>query len=814
VHVGGGSFSVKSASVHWPGTTRATLFSIGRPDNRGAPVLRDLRHAVRSVCRWRFGAVTAVLTLAIGIGTATGLYALLHAVLSDAQIEEPATVGRIYASSVTVGVERAPLSLDDFQMAITASSFEAVAAYTVSDTVMATGAHTATVSAGQVSAEFFAVLRTRNVAGRLLNATDVREDAPVVVVSDRIWRTYFGKRGLGDAAVTLDGISRTIVGILPPQFGFPFIGIDADIWVPMRASPGAAQGRVSVIGRIKSDTAWAAASAELASLARTQNSNGLWTWTAIPVQEDVRKRTGSGLAVMLGPALLVLLIGCVNVACMLFARGIERDVELSVRAALGATRGRVMRELIAESLVLATVGGSLGCAIASGMLKVIAVEMAQFQPAAAARVAGDTTLLPIAFGFSVIACVLFGTLPAVRLSRHDISLSLKGGPAPARARFVGYHARDVVVFVELGLAVVLLVVAGMWLTLFAEMRRVTPQFPADEVVAVRLPSPEVAAVVERVASLPGVRAVAVSSHLPGGRSSSAVAQVQAAGGRTTRAAVIEAGPSFFQTLGLPILRGRSFDVSEMNVHASVVIISQSAAAALWPAAEPLGARLTITQRTGTISAIVIGVCRDGLSLGSLTRAGLAPPDIYLPFDTRSSSDVLLLARAVTDAHALVRPIGEAVRPSPAAAAPRVSVIGDEATFVPPDSVFLIRLIAAFGLVALLLAATGIFGVVSQSVAQRTNEFGLRMALGATTTQILGMVVAREARLIIAATVTGGGVTVVVTKVAFAELVTISGTDPWLWTVVVGLCGGVAATAVTLATYRILRLDPWVVLRRI
>jgi predicted permease len=678
---------------------------------------------------------------------------------------------------------------------------------------MVTGAHTVAVSAGQVSAEFFAVLRTRSVAGRLLNPTDVREDAPVVVVSDRIWRTYFGQRALGDAAVTLDGIPRTIVGILPPQFGFPFIGIDADMWIPMRASPGAAR-RVSVIGRIKSDTTWAAASAELAALARTQNSSGPWIWTAIPVQEDVRKRTASGVVVMLVPALIVLLIGCVNVACMLFARGIERDVELSVRAALGATRGRIMRELIAENLVLATVGGSLGCAIAIGMLKVIAVQMAQFQPASAARVAGDTTLLPIAFGFSVTACVLFGSLPAVRLSRRDISLSLKGGTAPANAGFVGYHARDVVVFLELGLAVVLLVVAGMWLTLFAEMRRVTPQFPADQVVAVRLRSPEVAAVVQRVATLPGVRAVAVSSNLPGGRSSSAVAQVQAAGGRTTGAAVIEAGPSFFQTLGLPILRGRSFDASEMNMHTGVVIVSQSAATALWPADEPLGARLTITQRSGSISAIVIGICRDGLSPGLLTRAGLAPPDIYLPFDTKSSSDVLLLARAVTDAHALVRPIGEAVQASPSPAVPRVSVIGDEATFVPPDSVFLIRLIAAFGLVALLLAATGIFGVVSQSVAQRTNEFGLRMAIGATSTQVLGMVLAREARLIVAATVTGAVATVVVTRATFAELVTIGGTDPWLWTAVVGLCGGVAATAVTLATYRILRLDPWVVLRRI
>ena len=241
------------------------------------------------------------------------------------------------------------------------------------------------------------------------------------MVSDRLWRTSFGGRALGDAVLMLDGTPRTVVGVLPPEFGFPWLGIDADVWVPMRAGPGAAERRVSVIGRIKSDRTWAAASAELAELARPRNASGAWTWSAIPVQDDVRKKTGLGFALMFGPALIVLLIGCTNVACMLFARGIERDVELSVRSALGATRGRIMRELIAENLVLATAGGTLGCALAIGMLKVIASQMAQFQPATAARLAGDATLLPIAFAFSVVACVLFGTLPAVRLSRRDIT---------------------------------------------------------------------------------------------------------------------------------------------------------------------------------------------------------------------------------------------------------------------------------------------------------------------------------------------------------------------------------------------------------
>ena len=389
---------------------------------------------------------------------------------------------------------------------------------------------------------------------------------------------------------------------------------------------------------------------------------------------------------------------------------------------------------------------------------------------------------------------------------------MKGGTAPITARFVGYRARDLVVFVEVGLAVVLLVVAAMWLTFFAEMQRVTPLFPADQVVAVRIPGHEVGAAVERIASLSGVAGVAVASNLPGGRSPQPSPRCMRSGGRTARVAVVEAGPSFFQTLGLPdssrsIVRCGGNQCPCRRRHCQ-----PSAAASLWAAEDPLGARLTITRRTGTTSAIVIGVCRDAFNLGSLMRSGLAPPDIYIPFDTEGTGDAIILSRAETDAHALVRPIGQAVRTSRSAAVPRVSVIGDNATFVPPDSLFLIRLIGAFGLVALLLAGTGIFGVVSQSVAQRTTEFGVRMAMGASSGQVLRMVLAREAKLIVLAVGVGAIATVGVTRAAFAELVTMSATDPRLWVAAMVLCGGFAAVAVALATYRIVRLDPWVVLR--
>ena len=316
-------------------------------------MLRDIRHAVRFLRSWRLGAAVAVATLAIGIGTTTSLYVFLRSVLgiTGPRIDEVESVGRIYASSRTLGVERAPLSLTDFQSSLTgASSFESTAAYMSEDRATTAATSTGTLSVGRVTESFFHVLHARAAAGRLLLPADFRDGAPTVVVSDSIWRRQFDGQALGQARLTLDGTPWTIVGVLPPDFGFPFLGISADAWTPIHPGSQEAARPVSVIARLKRDRTWTAAAAELTALARAQNSSTLWTWRAIPVQEDLGKRAGGASALLLGPAFIVLLIGCVNVSCMLLARGIERDVELSVRCALGATPARVMRQLIAENL--------------------------------------------------------------------------------------------------------------------------------------------------------------------------------------------------------------------------------------------------------------------------------------------------------------------------------------------------------------------------------------------------------------------------------------------------------------------------------
>jgi hypothetical protein len=350
----------------------------------------------------------------------------------------------------------------------------------------------------------------------------------------------------------------------------------------------------------------------------------------------------------------------------------------------------------------------------------------------------------------------------------------------------------------------------LWLTLFAELQRVTPGFAAAQIVTLPVTGPDVTTTVDAVASVPGVTGVTLASSLPGGRT--AVVQIEAPGGRLAGARRVDVQPSFFQTIGLPIMRGRSFAPSEATAHAAAIVISQTLASKLWPREDPLGATVTVRGAAGSAVAVVIGVSADAMTLGALAGSGVMPPDVYMRFDPRVVRQPLLLARVDGSAHAFVRPIEIALsKTSPDVV--RATALMNDRQFATDEGRFLVRMIGAFGLIALGLAASGVFAVLSQSVSQRTVEFGVRMAMGATPRDVLFMVLRREAKLIVAALVAGAAGTLLVTRAVFADLVALGGRDLRLWATVVVLCGGCAAAAAVLATRRIVRLDPWTVLRR-
>ena len=770
----------------------------------------EFRFAARALGRWRGGAVVAILTLAIGIGTTTGLYALVRVMLADLPgIPEPERLGRIYAVSPSLRVERSPVAFNEFDATLSrAASFTSVGAYAESDGAVGAAPDARAVITGHASPSFFHAIGVPPVEGRVFVPADLESPQPVVVISHALWRREFPDGRLTKATIALDGIHRTVIGVMPPAFSYSFAGIRADLWIPL--GPGAAPV-VTVYARLRSGADWAAAGAELS---RLPAGDAAWTWRAIPLLEDTRRRAVNAYALTLGPAAIVLLIACVNVACLLMARGLEREKELSVRRALGATRGRVIRLLLVENLLLALIAGALGGTLAVLLLRVIARALATVEPALAAGLAADTGLLPIAFVSSGLACLVFGVGPALRLTRRNVAAALTGVPAAQRIEISGYSARDAVVFAEVGSAVGLIVWAALLYTLSGAMGRVATAFDAGRIVAMRVPGRDAREVADRVAGVPGVARVAISPGMLGSRGRGTVL-VRTGGGPAVTMARVPVGEGFLETLGVPILRGRSFNAAEHRAGplAGAAILSESAARKLAPAGGALGMRLQLAGPKAP-SLIVVGVCRDAIDYGPLSNAGVVPPDLYVPYDPRAIGEVAVLARVTTEPHGLLRAIAAAAQ-TPAGGRPaRPIVLGDEARFGDSGSnLMFVRMMGVFAILGVLLAATGVFAVISRSVGQRTREFGIRIALGAAPGRVLGMVLARETRLIAAAVATGGIFAMSLTRALFVDLAAVGAVLPATWIGGVALAIAAAAIACALATWHIVRIEPAAVLHR-
>ncbi len=764
----------------------------------------------------------AALTLTLGIGCTTGLYALTRVLLADLPgIARTDRLGRIYASSPALGVERSQVALPEFDASLSkATSFTAIGAYADADAVLGTGQNARPVIAGYVSPAFFQAMGVPPVDGRVFDAADLERAQPPVILSHALWRREFRDQRLANATVVVDGVEHAVAGVMPPEFHYEFVGITADLWLPLGKATVKTPAIVNVYARLRDGVSWSAAAAELTALStrgstispqsRTEPSDRIgWMWRAFPIDDDTRHRAIGAYAGTLGPALLVLLIACLNVACMLMARGIERDKELTVRRALGATRARVVRLLLVENAVLALISGALGCGFAIVVLRLIAAQLAAVQPSLASRLAGGASLLPIALATSALACLIFGTVPALRLSKRDVAASLKGVPTTFKIEIAGYGARDAIVFVELASAAGLIVWTAMLYTLFSQIGAITVSFAADRVVAMRVPTRTADDVATRVAAVPGVARVTISSGMLGGGD-----HVRSSGASQPIAwSRIPVRHDFLETLGVPMVRGRSFSVSE-DGRTPVAIVGESGARRLAADGNVLGRHLALSDGT---SVEVIGVARDTVDYGALSSAGAyALAEMYVPYDRRTlAPEAVVIAQLATDPHAALRAIAAAAQTPAGARPPRPVVLSDEyrGGRGTDGAMVLMRILGWFSALTLLLAASGIFAVIGQSIAQRTREFGIRIAVGATPGRVLAMVLARETKLLALAIGIGLAFTVALTNALFVELVRLNAIVPGLWLGALGLAGTTAALALALATYRIVRLQPAAVLRR-
>jgi predicted permease len=652
-----------------------------------------------------------------------------------------------------------------------------------------------------------------------------------------LWkRRYGGDPGIVGRTITVNGEPHTVVGVARPGFTFPN---QAQLWVPLtwegsNIDPDNRGAHfLSAYGRLKPGVTREQAGADLAALTKRLEEQyprfhpGLTTHLE-PFREELVGDVEPALLMLLGAVGVVLLIACANLSNLLLARAVSREGEISVRLALGASRGRVIRQLLLESLVLALVGACGGLLMASWGLDLL-VMLAPRDLPRLAEVSIDGRVLAFTFVLGLAASFLFGLVPALQTSRVDLSRVLRESGKGGGGR--GNRTRHLLIVAETALAVVLLVGAGLLLKSFIRLQQVDPGFKADHVLALDLALPETTypwaspavqtfydTLLERVRGLPGVKQAGASLHLPlsGHSASSSIRDLSRPPpepGQEHDTAVRIVTPGYLETLRIRLVRGRLLtaqDSAEQGRRA--VLLSEEAARRIWPGEDPIGRTVEIDANfgNGRFGGQVVGV------VGSVRHDGIAkepPPEVYVPFAQARSNMMRLVvltegeplsvaSRVRAEVHALDKDL-------PAANVRDMEAVVSEAVAQPR---FYMLLVGVFAGVALLLAALGIYGVVTHAVTHRTRELGIRMALGADRQQVVGLVLNQYLRLTGAGLVLGVGLAFVATRMLSSLLYGVERADPLTYAGVVAVLGGVAILASLLPAYRATRIDPIIALR--
>ena len=766
-----------------------------------ATVVEDLRYATRALKRSPAFALVAILSLGLGIGAASALFSVVHGVLlRSLPFEEPDRLVRVY--TVSASERRTDLNLSPanfMSLREESRTFTDLAVYGETEMTLTGIGDPQKLRASPVSAGFFEVLGVNPALGRPFHP---EENEPgndgVAIVSHAVWLRHFqGSTQVAGATITLDGVARDVIGVMPEGFSFPE---GTEVWIPREysesfsatATNGRAGGWLAVIGRLRPGTDRTEADADIRTLghrlaAAYPATNTGVTFTVVPLHDQLVGEVRTPLLVLLGAVGLVLLIVCANVAGLLLARGATRRAELAIRVALGASRGRLVRQLLTEAIVLATLGGAVGIGLA-----VFATDaLVAMRPDGLPRVDDirlDKPVLAFTLGVTILTGLLVGLLPALRASRGVLAGTLREGGGRLAGRNTT-RLRDGLVVAELALAVVLLAGAGLLIRSFISLTGVEPGFRTEGAVhfAVELPSAAYATdaaittfhdrLAERLEGLPRVEAAGAVSRLPlAGRlntSFQVVGQRAAEPGQQQYIETRSATPGYFESIGIPVLRGRGISETDREGSVPVIVISQSTVQRHFGGADPIGQqiRVSILEEPRTI----VGVVGDVRHLGLDQQEA---PHAYFPLAQVPRRAMNVVVRAAGDVEALAAAIRNEIRElDPLLPPPSVRPVGDIVGESVARSRFVTMLLGAFAAVALALAAIGIFGLLSYTVAQRTREFGIRLALGARSADVLGMVMRRA--LALAGIGLGAGLAgaLLLTRFARSVLYGVSPTDP-------------------------------------
>jgi putative ABC transport system permease protein len=800
-------------------------------------ISQDLQYALRRLFKARGFTFVAVVTLALGIGANSAIFSVVNGVLLK-PLPYPES-DRLVGVYHTSNGERAVMSGPNYSdIARVATTLENSAAYTTSRMILTGEGEPTRLQTVDVSASLFNVLRVRPALGRSFNAD---ENTPgktsVVILSHGLWEQRFG----GDPAVIgrrimLDGVRHEIIGVMPRGFSFPSA---REAWVPLAYDQNfvtrqRASWYLSVVARLKPGVTPAQSAAEVetlgANLARQYpDANGEIGMTAMPLLEAMVGKIRRSVLILLGAVGFVLLIACTNVANLLLARAAAREPEMAVRTALGAGRGRLMRQLLTESVVLSLLGAAFGL-----LLTVWGVELLiNLKPEGIPRldnVQVDAKVILFTIATAIVTGVLFGLVPAFTATR-GVSASLKESGRGAVTSRSGMRVRGVLVVAELALAVMLLAGAGLLIRSFLKLQAVDPGFDSAQALTFELSLPDSRyeqdapriqfydQLLPRLRALPGVRSASAVLGLPlsgldliisfevAGRPPVPPAQQPAMQVRV-------ATPDYFDAIGIPLKRGRGFTENDRVGTPRVVLITEAAARQYFPNEDPIGKKIRLGWGRGPgrerAGGEVIGIVGD-VKDSALNEPN--PPQIYMPLRQWPVSFMTVVLKTSVPPASLA----EAARAQVAAVDPNLPLSNVKTLdAVISQSIsqqrFYLTLLTIFAGVALVLAAIGIFGVLSYAVAQRTREIGIRMALGAPGRTVIGLIVRQAMILVLCGVVLGTAAALSLSETMARMLFSIKPTDPATFATVAAVLVTVALFAAYIPARRATRVDPIVALR--
>ena len=803
-------------------------------------LLQDIRYAFRMLAKKPGFTIAAVLAVAIGIGANTAIFSVVNAVLlRSLPYKDPDRLTIVLShkrDSLRGSGSAAFLDVVDWEKQN--QSFEEMAVFRSMGYTLTGVGEPERITGGRVSADFFPLLGAEAIEGRTFRPEEDQRGAErVVVLGHGLWQRRFG----GDPSIigqslTLNAEGHTVIGVLPPDFKFPLDVSDAEMWTAIAHDGDLLEERgahyLKVIGRLKPGVSINEAQLEMNEIAArleqqypAENTGRIVNLN--PMYEHLVSGIRRSLIILLGAVALVLLIACSNVANLMLARAAARTKEIAIRTALGASRRRVVRQLLTESLVLALLGGGAGLLLALWGIELL-IKMGPRDIPRLDDISIDGTVLWFTAAASILTGIIFGLVPALKASKPDLNQSLKEGSRGTSESSNRYSLRNLLVVVQMALTLVPLVGAGLLVKSFLRLQQVNPGFVSENVLTMKVSLPAMldegdkAALffkqaTERIEGFPGVESVGAVTVLPligtNNRTSFNIKSRPYPENQEPVAEFRAITPNYFRAMGIQVIRGRTFTEHDVKGKPGVIIINETMARRFWPDEDPLGQIMSIgvsVSENEPTEWEIVAIVGD---LKHFSLDSEAVPEMYIPHTQQPWTSMTLVARSSMDPAQLAAAMRGQVL-----ALDRNQPVSDLRTMneIVRRSIaqqrFYMLLLALFAVMALVLAAVGVFGVMSYSVTERTREIGIRMALGAQTRDVLRYVVGQGMVFTLAGVVIGLVGSFLLTRFMTNMLYEVDAFDPVTFAAISLLLALVALLACYIPARRATKVDPMVALR--